>query len=432
MADAYPGLVKGVTNTSGTGTYTITTITGFPYRSLAQAVAAGSLTSGDTVQYIARDSQTLDADHAFEAGEGVFTVAAGPTYTVTRGTIHDSKNGPGVPMSWGLSGQRDFYLTAVASQVTARTDRANTFAANQTISNGANSQLSIQAVAGNPVIIRDQSQTQCQIIKSNPTGGATILIEPIGGAVNAAIVGLFRSSNTVASRTFNVYKGDNTTTVTASINAANGEPTFGDESAAINLQVKGSGGASVLLRDAAASADNKFLQILHNSTLSRIRSLTDALGSKYDFFVLDHANSRIGVNSTTPSAAFDIRADTVINDAGANNIGLRVEGDTDANLLVTDPVNSRVGIGTAAPTVKLEVNGSVRCSYLESVGDILAQGNGTVLEELTVGVDVLGVSLRLHGALAADPGSPRAGSIYFNTTTSKHRAYDGTTWHDLY
>jgi hypothetical protein len=432
MADAYPGLVKGVTNTSGTGTYTITTITGFPYRSLAQAVAAGSLTSGDTVQYIARDSQTLDADHAFEAGEGVFTVAAGPTYTVTRGTIHDSKNGPGVPMSWGLSGQRDFYLTAVPDSLTARTDRSNTFAADQSISHGANPTLNITESAGSPLALIDTSSTTAQIKKTCASGNSFLDFDAQPSGANSAFIRFFRSTTTAGTRALQVIKGDGTGTVTASVNAANGEPTFGDESAAINLQVKGSGGASVLLRDAAASADNKFLQILHNSTLSRIRSLTDALGSKYDFFVLDHANSRIGVNSTTPSAAFDIRADTVINDAGANNIGLRVEGDTDANLLVTDPVNSRVGIGTAAPTVKLEVNGSVRCSYIESAGDMLAQGNGNILEELTVGVDVLGVSLRLHGALAADPGSPRAGSIYFNTSTSKHRAYDGTSWHDLY
>lgn len=53
----------------------------------------------------------------------------------------------------------------------------------------------------------------------------------------------------------------------------------------------------------------------------------------------------------------------VFNDDGAA-IDVRVEGDTDANLLVTDGSADRVGIGTNAPNEKLEVVGTVRADGL--------------------------------------------------------------------
>ena len=33
--------------------------------------------------------------------------------------------------------------------------------------------------------------------------------------------------------------------------------------------------------------------------------------------------------------------------------------------------------------------------------------------------------------LAADPSGPKEGQIYFNTTTSKFRGYNGSAWVDL-
>jgi hypothetical protein len=49
---------------------------------------------------------------------------------------------------------------------------------------------------------------------------------------------------------------------------------------------------------------------------------------------------------------------TVINESG-NAFGVfRVEGDTDQNLIYTNPVTDRVGIGTSTPGFKLEVNGA--------------------------------------------------------------------------
>ncbi len=46
------------------------------------------------------------------------------------------------------------------------------------------------------------------------------------------------------------------------------------------------------------------------------------------------------------------------------------------------------------------------------------------------GVDLNG--LRVHGALSSAPSSPSAGDIYYDTTTNKHRGYNGSSWSDFY
>jgi hypothetical protein len=53
----------------------------------------------------------------------------------------------------------------------------------------------------------------------------------------------------------------------------------------------------------------------------------------------------------------------VFNDAGAD-VDFRVEGDTDANLLVADASADGVGIGTNSPGCKLEVAGLLRATSL--------------------------------------------------------------------
>ena len=65
------------------------------------------------------------------------------------------------------------------------------------------------------------------------------------------------------------------------------------------------------------------------------------------------------VGASTPAAATTTTLNTtgavVFNDAGAN-VDFRVEGDTNANLLVVDASADAVGIGTDAPIAKLDLN----------------------------------------------------------------------------
>jgi hypothetical protein len=66
---------------------------------------------------------------------------------------------------------------------------------------------------------------------------------------------------------------------------------------------------------------------------------------------------KLGVGTTSPGAALDVRGAVVINENG-DNYDVRIEGDTDANLLFTDASADRVGIGTATPAYKLHVYGA--------------------------------------------------------------------------
>jgi len=57
----------------------------------------------------------------------------------------------------------------------------------------------------------------------------------------------------------------------------------------------------------------------------------------------------------------------VINEIGAI-FNVRIEGDTDANLLYTDATNDRVGVGTISPSVKFEVSGAAKVTGTLSGG----------------------------------------------------------------
>jgi hypothetical protein len=76
-------------------------------------------------------------------------------------------------------------------------------------------------------------------------------------------------------------------------------------------------------------------------------------------------------------------ANLVINEPG-NIFNVRIEGDTDANLLYTDATNSRVGIGTISPSTKLDVNGSLNVAGAATISPanaavaISPTGTGTV------------------------------------------------------
>lgn len=82
-----------------------------------------------------------------------------------------------------------------------------------------------------------------------------------------------------------------------------------------------------------------------------------------NLFYVDASTDRIGIGTSTPAVLFNVNGvsgldgATVVNESGAA-VNFRVEGDTNANLLVTDGTNDRVGIGTASPTVLFHVNGA--------------------------------------------------------------------------
>jgi len=96
--------------------------------------------------------------------------------------------------------------------------------------------------------------------------------------------------------------------------------------------------------------------------ISALTALTGANSAVDDEYVIVDKNvpetkkqTRAELFSSVPDMT---TAGTFVhNEAGADK-DARFEGDTDANLLVTDASTDRVGVGTATPTCKLQVFGS--------------------------------------------------------------------------
>jgi len=85
---------------------------------------------------------------------------------------------------------------------------------------------------------------------------------------------------------------------------------------------------------------------------------------------------------------------TVINDGGLDS-DLRVEGDTDANLLFTDASTDRVGLGTNTPNQKLEVVGNLRLSGAQVGSKIESRQNAISVSTATTILDDAGAYGRL-------------------------------------
>lgn len=156
MTDSYGALIKTTTATTGTLDYVLaTTALTTSHRTSKQAVTDGSLSDGDIVQYMVRDT-TVTGDASFELGEGVYTDA---TNEIARdaANVHDGSNGPGALTVWPGSGTRDVYLVVSPSAKGARLDRANIFTESQSLTlSGASTAVNMsldsdRSGAGNPV-----------------------------------------------------------------------------------------------------------------------------------------------------------------------------------------------------------------------------------------------------------------------------------------
>lgn len=56
----------------------------------------------------------------------------------------------------------------------------------------------------------------------------------------------------------------------------------------------------------------------------------------------------------------------------------------------------------------------------------------TLYEDTTIDGDLDQDGMVFKGALSAAPGSASAGWVYYDTTSNKHRGYDGASWNDFY
>lgn len=103
---------------------------------------------------------------------------------------------------------------------------------------------------------------------------------------------------------------------------------------------------------------------------------------------VDASTDRVGIGLNNPSVKFEVSGDSqlngvlVVNESGADK-DMRVEGDTDTNLLFTDASADKVGIGTSTPAEKLEVNGNIKGGTISFNADVNRTGTVTNLGFLT-------------------------------------------------
>jgi hypothetical protein len=156
MALARPAFVVDQTTTPGTGTYTLTDpdSPGDGFRTLADAVADGHVSDGDTVYYYVEDTTTQGAGLEFEGGIG--TVGSSGL-TLARTTILQSSNSDN-KVSWGAGGSRTVRIGIGVSGIGVLA-AANTWAAAQTFSAGmtVTGASVFQGNSGLPVKIQNQA-----------------------------------------------------------------------------------------------------------------------------------------------------------------------------------------------------------------------------------------------------------------------------------
>jgi hypothetical protein len=126
------------------------------------------------------------------------------------------------------------------------------------------------------------------------------------------------------------------------------------------------------------------------------------------------ANLTAGRSISSAGASLD--GAVTINDSGAD-VDMRVEGDTDANLLFADASTDRIGIGTNSPAYKLDVTAAGASTAANVFSMTRITGADAVANDLTlVGPNTSQVRVKF-----GDPDDATVGEIGYDNATNSMR-----------
>lgn len=114
-------------------------------------------------------------------------------------------------------------------------------------------------------------------------------------------------------------------------------------------------GSQILSGFSAAASNSYVWTVIHTEINEFFNSGTNcSIGNQYGLLIS-------AMTTATNNYAIMVKGGNIVfNEDGRSDSDLRVEGDTDANLLFVDAGADRVGIGLSNPSYKLDVNGDVR------------------------------------------------------------------------
>ena len=201
-------------------------------------------------------------------------------------------------------------------------------------------------------------------IASPDIDGGTIDNTTIGASTPAAVT----ATTVTASGDIKTTHAGNTTLASVSTGNSYSTLTLQNSEQNYSAQIRTDQSQAFVIRDETAGANRLLLSTAGVATFAG-----EVIGTGFTG-TLDGV-----LGGGTPAAATTTTLNTtgavVFNDAGAD-VDFRVEGDTDANLLVVDASADAVGIGTAAPVSKVHIIGTSNDTFSSANATLGIQGGG--------------------------------------------------------
>lgn len=185
-------------------------------------------------------------------------------------------------------------------------------------------------------------------VNSSGNGGALSILDGTTEVAKFMINGVVINDGSTASIDFRVESDTNTHALF--VDATNGNVGFDQTTPLAKLHVGGT--------TAGSAADYDYLRLEGSGDVDhRVYLPTGSNLMIWDYNATGNGGA-IEFRDYTTRVGMFTNSGLVINEGGVTGVGLRVEGDTIANLLYTDAANDRVGIGTNAPAARFHATQS--------------------------------------------------------------------------